>query len=73
MHKLSILSKAKSEKIYILKKFEKLGLEFLSCYLGVAASRGYFGAVAVVFSTSLVSLLLFHAPTPVRLSYLALH
>ena len=49
-----------------------MGLEFLSCYLGVAASHGYFGAVAV-FSTSLLSLLLFHAPTPVRLSYLALH
>ena len=32
-----------------------MGLEFLSCYLGVAASHGYFGAVAVVFSTSLVS------------------
>ena len=32
----------------------QLNLKYLSCYLGVAASHGYLGSVAVAFSTSLL-------------------
>ena len=55
------------------KDLKKLDLKYFSCYLGVATSHGYLGAVAVAFPTSLLFLHLSLALPPVRSSYLALH